>query len=216
MYKIHKGIGKNGRWPTRPVCSDVTSIPHALGKWVTEMLMPIAKAQPSYFKDSFVLKDMLDNLHLPPNARLFTSDAVSMYTNIKTKEALEEICNHITVNQRKYHHLNPEAVHQALHLVFNNNIFALGDTYWRQISGTAMGTPPAPAWATIFYALHENEMVPRWSQNLMFYKRFIDDVIGIWLTDPDPEQDHKLWDLFQGHELLAWNGMGMQLPYNFY
>eukprot|EP00956_Cyclotella_meneghiniana_P041398 scaffold225497_cov68-Cyclotella_meneghiniana.AAC.2 len=31
MYKIHKGIGENGRWPTRPVCSDVTSIPHALG-----------------------------------------------------------------------------------------------------------------------------------------------------------------------------------------
>ena len=56
---------------------------------------------------------------------------------------------------------------------------------WCLISGTAMGTPPAPAWATIFYALHENKMVPRWSQNLMFYKRFIDDVIGIWLTDPE-------------------------------
>eukprot|EP00956_Cyclotella_meneghiniana_P013822 scaffold20268_cov64-Cyclotella_meneghiniana.AAC.3 len=46
MYKIHNGIGKNGRWPTRPVCSDVISIPHALGKWVTEMLLPIAKIQP--------------------------------------------------------------------------------------------------------------------------------------------------------------------------
>ena len=34
MYKIHKGM-KNGRWPTRPVCSDVTSLPHGLGKWVT-------------------------------------------------------------------------------------------------------------------------------------------------------------------------------------
>ena len=148
MYKIHKGIGKNSRWPTRPACSDVTSIPHALGKWVTKMLMPIVKAQSSYFKDSFVLKDLLDNLHLPPNARLFTADAVSMYTNIKTKEALAEICNHIT------------AVRQALHLVFNNNIFALGDTYRRQNSSTAMGTRPAPAWATIFYALHEKEMVP--------------------------------------------------------
>ena len=93
---------------------------------------------------------MLDNLHLPPNTRLFTSYAVTMYTNIKTKEALKEICNHITVTQGRYRHLNPEAVRQALHLVFNSDIFALGDTYWRQILGTAMGTPPAPAWATFF------------------------------------------------------------------
>eukprot|EP00956_Cyclotella_meneghiniana_P043610 scaffold279545_cov103-Cyclotella_meneghiniana.AAC.1 len=32
LYKIHKGM-KDGAWPTRPVCSDVTSVPHGLGKW---------------------------------------------------------------------------------------------------------------------------------------------------------------------------------------
>ena len=206
MYKIHKGIGENGRWPTRPVCSDVTSIPHALGKWITEMLLPIAKAQPSYFKDSFVLKALLDVLQLPPNARLFTADAVSMYTNIKTKEALEAIGNFIVENHGEFPHLDPNAVREALHLVFENNIFAFGDTYWRQTSGTAMGTPPAPAWATIFYALHESNMVPRWSANIMFYKRFIDDVIGIWLTDPDPETDRALWKSFC-EDMDAWHGM---------
>jgi hypothetical protein len=43
LYKIHKGK-KNGRWPTRPVCSDVSSLPHGLGKWVTEQLTPSAPA----------------------------------------------------------------------------------------------------------------------------------------------------------------------------
>ena len=206
MYKIHKGIGKDGRWPTRPVCSDVTSIPHALGKWVTEMLLPIAKDQPSYFKDSFVLKALLDKLILPPNARLFTADATSMYTNIKTEAALQEIGTFITEHQAEYPHLDAEAVIAALHLVFKNNIFALGDTYWRQTSGTAMGTPPAPAWATIFYALHERKMVPRWASNLLFYKRFIDDVIGVWLTDPDPEKDRELWESFC-KDMDSWHGM---------
>eukprot|EP00956_Cyclotella_meneghiniana_P030459 scaffold76745_cov49-Cyclotella_meneghiniana.AAC.3 len=175
------------------------------------MLLPIAKDQPSYFKDSFVLKALLDKLVLPPNARLFTADAVSMYTNIKTSTALQEIGTFITKHQAKYPHLDAEAVIAALHLVFKNNIFALGDTYWmqtsgtemgtppalaraiaarhlvfknnifalegdtywRQTSGTAMGTPPALAWATIFYALHERKMVPRWTSNLLFYKRFL-------------------------------------------
>jgi hypothetical protein len=28
LYKIQKGIGDNGRWPTKPVCSDVSSLVH--------------------------------------------------------------------------------------------------------------------------------------------------------------------------------------------
>eukprot|EP00956_Cyclotella_meneghiniana_P007748 scaffold10339_cov41-Cyclotella_meneghiniana.AAC.4 len=31
LFKIHKGM-KDGAWPTRPVCSDVTSLAHGLGK----------------------------------------------------------------------------------------------------------------------------------------------------------------------------------------
>jgi hypothetical protein len=49
LYKIHKGK-KNERWPTRPVCSDVTSLPHGLGKWVNEQLTPIQAAQKSTSK----------------------------------------------------------------------------------------------------------------------------------------------------------------------
>eukprot|EP00956_Cyclotella_meneghiniana_P003777 scaffold4568_cov74-Cyclotella_meneghiniana.AAC.20 len=41
-----------------------------------------------------------------------------------------------------------------------------------------MGTPPAPPYATIFYALYKKELVPCWRKHLFFYKRFIDDVIG--------------------------------------
>eukprot|EP00956_Cyclotella_meneghiniana_P026393 scaffold56907_cov38-Cyclotella_meneghiniana.AAC.5 len=69
-----------------------------------------------------------------------------------------------------------------------------------------MGTPPAPAWATIFYALHEKDMVPRWSSNILFYKRFVGDVIGIWLTDPDPEKDRELWNAFC-KDMDSWHGM---------
>jgi hypothetical protein len=63
-YKVHKPP-INGNYPTRPVCSDVSSLPHGLGKWVDLQLQPIAHSQPSYFKDSFTLKTLLSNLHLP-------------------------------------------------------------------------------------------------------------------------------------------------------
>jgi hypothetical protein len=50
----------------------------------------------------------------------------------------------------------PDALISALVIVFRNNYFAVGNTYWKQKSGTGMGKPPAPPWATIFLALLKN------------------------------------------------------------
>jgi hypothetical protein len=72
MYKVHKEQCEDGSWPTRPVCSDVTSYPHILGKWVMEQLQPVAQCQPSYFKDTFELRRclMIWSSHPMPNSSL--------------------------------------------------------------------------------------------------------------------------------------------------
>jgi hypothetical protein len=76
---------------TRPmsVCSDCASIVHPLGKWLDITLQPIVKSQPAYFQDSFSLKQELNDLRLPPNASLFTFNAVSMYTNIDIEDFIK-------------------------------------------------------------------------------------------------------------------------------
>ena len=206
LYKIHKGM-KDGRWPTRPVCSDVSSLPHGLGKWITEMLLPVAQAQPSYFQDSFALKTLLDDLRPPWNALFFTSDARSMYTYIKTTAAIPAISAYLQEQAGvKFHHYDTDALLDALQIVFNFNIIKFGDTFWQQVSGTGMGISPAPPWATIYYALHENEFIPRWDKHLFFYKRFIDDVLGIWLCHPDPEENARLFTSFQ-EDMNNWEGL---------
>jgi hypothetical protein len=86
LYKIHKEPIS-----TRPVCSDDNSLLFGLGKWIDTQLQPVAQAQPAYFKDSFALRSMLIDMQVPPNARLFTADAVGMYPNIPTEPALAEI-----------------------------------------------------------------------------------------------------------------------------
>ena len=45
-----------------------------------------------------------------------------------------------------------------------------------------MGAPPAPPWANIFFGIHEETVLARFGQNLHIYRRFIEDVLGIWLV----------------------------------
>ena len=51
------------------------------------------------------------------------------------------------------------------------------------LQGTAMGTPPAPPYANLFYAIYEVVFLALFKDNLILYKRFIDDVVGIWLDN---------------------------------
>jgi hypothetical protein len=68
-----------------------------------------------------------------------------------------------------------------------NNIFQFGDTFWHQKQGTVTGTPPAPPYATLYFAIHELKFVPRHGLSLLDYSPYIDDVLGVWIHHPDPE-----------------------------
>ena len=91
-----------------------------------------------------------------------------------------------------------EATISALEIVMNNNIFKFGDTYWRQVSGTAMGTSPGCDYATIYFGIYKMMSI-LWSFHscLLYYKRYIDDVIGVWICHSDPVVDHLNWKAFK-------------------
>jgi hypothetical protein len=98
------------------------------------------------------------NLKTPPNARLFTANATSMYTNTDTTVCLQSI-NSIFDN---YQELNPinfliDLFLSTLEAVMNNNRFYFGDSFWLQLQGTTMGAPAAPLYSIIIYRLHKNK-----------------------------------------------------------
>eukprot|EP00804_Cyclotella_cryptica_P004476 CCRYP_017640-RD/>CCRYP_017640-RD protein AED:0.13 eAED:0.12 QI:0/-1/0/1/-1/1/1/0/340 len=130
-----------------------------------------------------------------------------MYTNIRTGPALAHISDLLRQEAgRSFHHYDTQALTDALQIVFNNNILQFGGTYWRQISGMGMGIAPAPPWATLYYAIHENRVLPRWNSNVLFYRRFIDDIIGIWTCDLCPECNSALWASFK-QDMQQWYGL---------
>jgi len=135
----------------------------------------------TYFKDLFSFKVFTDDLVLPPGARLFTADAVSMYTNINTNAALAVICAFIEENEEEFGHYHAATLITALEIVMTKGIVKFNGKYAKQISGKAMGKPPAPCWSNLFEGLHEKSFLPTWQTFLPFYKRFIDDISAVWL-----------------------------------
>ena len=129
---------------SRPIITCPGSLLHQLGIWTDHKLQPLAKQQVSYFRNSYDLRQDLCSTQYPTTAQLFTADAVSMYTNIPTNTAIMLIAKHIHKSVPEEHPKQNEALIAALKLVMLNNIFSFGDMTFKQLNGTAMGTPPAP------------------------------------------------------------------------
>jgi len=189
---------------TRPICSDLASLPHSLGQWVDLALQPVVTSQSTYFKDSFALKRKLNTLVISPNASLFTYDAVSMYTNIEINDCLERISTFLSTI---WDRIECAAVTSAMEIVMRNNRMRFGDLIFHQIRRVAMGMSPAPTIANLYIAIYEaTHILPLLTSFLFFLKRFIDDGLGIWLHDPDPDVDAANWIIFK----TLINAMGLR------
>ena len=163
------------------------SVTAIYSKWLDHWMSKLVIHSPSYLKDSQDLLDRIKNLGaLPSHARVFTADAVSMYTNIDTDKAIEAIRIWIERYRVELHENFPPAALflQVLEVIMNNSIFTFGDTYFRQKAGTVMGTSCACMYATLFYGLHERiTLLPETADLVPLLCRFIDDIFGVWV-DP--------------------------------
>ena len=156
---------------------------------------------PTHLKDSQDLLAPIKKLGaLPLNARIFTADAVSIYTNIDTDKAIAAIGQWIDRYANELpENFPPKALFlQVLEVIMNNSIFTFGDTYWRQQSGTAMGTSCTCMYAMLLYGLHERlTLLPATKAVVPLLCHFIDDMVGVWV-DPTmpanmPEAAESRW-----------------------
>ena len=129
-----------------------------------------------------------------------------MYTNIDTNVAINALEEYINANQQKFPLLPTKPLIEALKLLMEHNVFQFGDTFWKQLIGTAMGAPPAPTYANTSFATYENTFLPHHTESLFFYQRYIDDIIRIWLVNFNTTINKANWDRFSIH-LNSWHGL---------
>ena len=183
LPKIHKSTSNP---PCRPIVSSVRAPTERISAFVDLLLKPLVKNLPSYVRDT---KDFLTALHslppLPDHALLFTMDVVGLYNNIPHVDGLEA-CRPF-LNGRRVQDPPTEDIVKLAELVLTLNAFQFEDKYFLQIKGTAMGTRMAPSYANLFMGKLENKILEQAQDSKCpsFYRRFIDDVFGIWFYGED-------------------------------
>jgi len=210
-YKVHK----SGKTKMRPIVSCVNSLPEIFSKWIDYWLKQVVRSHlATYLRDVEHLLNDFSTLFpngLPANARLFSMDAVGMYANIDTDHGIAQV--------EQYLHNHNDALPPnmpipfliaALRLVMTNNIIQFGDTYWRQRSGCAMGTSTAVNYSYLYVgSLETFVLLTKYKNNFLYYKRFIDDVIGVWLPSPDsPDTWNNVLTDINNFGQLKWTTTG--------
>ena len=199
LPKIHKAFNeKVNAFPGRPIAATFMCVIHTLDKYITELTKPLLAIIPGSLIDTTDLLVKLPTGPLPKGARLATSDVNSLYPNIPWRGGIDaatafyaEHIGFLRKHNREKGLLPPLSVvafHDAITAVITRSFITFkGRRFFRQVSGTSMGTCISVYLAnTYMYQLTRRHIPhgiirlalerPKW---LIFFERYIDDLVLI-------------------------------------
>ena len=121
-----------------------------------------------------------------------TLDVSSLYTNIPHNDGLDACRRFLTSDTYTRNQLPVECILSLIRLVLENNHFQFNNDNYLQKMGTAMGSPMAPAYASLFMGKLEQDFLKSRSLAPSIWLRFLDDIFMVW--DHSIESLHSFID----------------------
>ena len=111
-------------------------------------------------------------------------DVAALYTNIDHDEGADACYEKL--ENRKNKTISSKMLRSLMMLVLKSNAFRFGNSIYKQVKGTCMGTPMAPNYANLFMDRLENNIISSFQNDtglapLVWY-RYIDDIFFIWTS----------------------------------
>ena len=128
-------------------------------------------------------------------------DAISMYSSIDTKHALEvlqKFLEELEEEGKLPPDFDVDMIVQAAALIMCWNLFEYGDSFFKQLIDTAMGTWVAVIWVMIYFYWHEkHRLIPCYGKKIPFVVRFVDDIFGVELVGGEDGFSVDEWSQLQ-------------------
>ncbi|XP_075460474.1 uncharacterized protein LOC142497064 isoform X2 [Ascaphus truei] len=182
LPKIHKSLTD----PLgRPIVASIGSLGDGLSRYVDSYLQPLVFKLPSFVKDSADVMIDLGDVVWKSHYRWVTLDVVSLYSIIQHQQGLSAV-NHFLNTSQLSTSLCTFLI-ESITFLLTHNYFLFDSRFYLQLLGTAMGTSFAPSYANLFMGFWEAQFIYHsnntYRSNIVFFKRYIDDLIMIWDGD---------------------------------
>ena len=186
IWKLHKPANALGV-RSRPISANIGYPTCQVSHFLHCQLISAVNAHANVLKDSLSLIRLLESTPISPksNLSLTSADDAALYPSINIEDGIQALqwfmANHTRIPQD----LQLTYLRLARFVLENNYVECEGiPGAFLQKIGTAMGTSFSVTYATIFMIWLETPIIDEFRDHIWLYKRYIDDILLIWLGPP--------------------------------
>ena len=174
LPKVHK-IGV----PLRPIVSFTGSPMYCLSKHLVTILSPLVGKSGSHVKNSAAFSSFIAGQTLSPEMALVSFDVVSLFTKVPTALAVRVTLDRLQDDPflSQCTTLSPVEVTRLLTFCLDATYLSYQGGCYRQIFGTAMGSPVSVTVANLVMEDVEERAPASCSHRPLFWKRYVDDTL---------------------------------------
>lgn len=162
--------------PMRPVVDTTNSPAYHLSKYMNEILKHLVDDSKYNVKNAFEFKSFINDVKIPRAHKLWSIDAVSLYTNTDVK-LVRKIIQRNWSKIKSHTRMSKDLFFEVLDFCIDGSAyFTFNDEIYKQKEGLAMGLSLAPILADIYLTELFDTCLPKLSYKPVFLKKYVDDV----------------------------------------
>lgn len=170
LPKVHKP-----NMPLRPVVSNIGAPTYMLSKYVGRILQSSINSNYN-IRDSFSFCTFINSVRLPENHILVSFDVTSLFTCIP-RDMIPGIIIERWEEIKKHTHINLDLFLEIVNFCLECSYFSYRGNYYKQIFGTAMGSPLSPIIADLVMESLLDNVVSRLNFPIPLIKKYVDDLV---------------------------------------
>ena len=174
LIKTHK----NGN-PIRPIVAFIGSPTYNVAKFLSNILTPLTENCVQKLKNSYDLKDKIENIQIPSTHSLVSYDVKALFTSIPQDFALNCIYEFMQTNSTALFNATRIKISDLYHLIkicLDATTFSYNKKLYKQVTGTPMGSPVSVVISEIVMQKIEEKIFDKY--DFLFWYRFVDDVLA--------------------------------------
>ena len=185
LPKLHKP-----GFPMRPIVSFCGSPTYQLSKYLTTILQPLTDKSRPKLQSTEDFIDAMKTTQIPDDYKLVSFDVKSLFTSIPLQLALQ--CTETAIRQSTATlPLPTEDIMDLLNLCLASTYFQYNGKHYKQLYGTAIGSPVSVVVTEIVMQNIEERALTTCRQTIPLWLRYVDDTFtAVHKDEIDEFHDH--------------------------